>query len=58
MVSFFERTWFLWWMFALIMIARHGQMLSADFASSGLDSSGGAKINRMLIKLGIDQEHL
>jgi hypothetical protein len=39
MVSFFERTWFLWWMFALIVITRRGQMLSTDFASSSLDSS-------------------
>jgi hypothetical protein len=39
MVSFFERKWFLWWMFALIVIAHRGQMLSADFASNSLDSS-------------------
>jgi len=32
MISFFEKTWFLWWMFAVLIILRWFHTQSADIA--------------------------
>lgn len=41
MTQFFERTWFLWSLFALVVIARRSPMLSEDFAQKSRDPSTG-----------------
>ena len=38
MISFFEKTWFLWWMFAVVVILRWHHVLSAYPDSDGFDS--------------------
>jgi hypothetical protein len=38
MISFFEKTWLLWWMFAVVAILRWHHVLSAYPGSDGLDS--------------------
>jgi hypothetical protein len=38
MISFFEKTWFLWWMFAVVVILRWHHVLSAYPGSESLDS--------------------
>jgi hypothetical protein len=39
MTSFFERTWFVWWVFAVIVIVRRSHLLVSDFGLSDLDTS-------------------
>jgi hypothetical protein len=38
MILFFEKTWLLWWMFAVVVILRWFHVLSADPGSDALDS--------------------
>ncbi|HXM11273.1 MAG TPA: hypothetical protein VN946_15080 [Terriglobales bacterium] len=39
MTSFFERAWFVWWVFAVIVIVRRSHLLVSDFGLSDLDTS-------------------
>jgi hypothetical protein len=39
MTSFFERTWFVWRVFAVIVIVRRSHLLASDFGLSDLDTS-------------------
>lgn len=39
MTSFFERAWFVWWVFAVIIIVRRSHLLVSDFGLSDLDTS-------------------
>jgi hypothetical protein len=39
MTSFFERTWFVWWVFAVIVILRRSHLPVSDFGLSDLATS-------------------
>jgi hypothetical protein len=38
MIAFLEKTWLLWWMFAVVVIVRWFHVLSADPGWDALDS--------------------